>query len=201
MWKLALFLIAVLATTGAAAQSPAVGPQEPAPGLANCNPSQSNRPCKSEFGLFIVTDMIRNTTQKVLDGANAEIQKRGHSSRVSIDALRSFAPRRQQTQHLNQPNEWFIRVPYMLTVKVTIPVTSDRRITIPLDIDFRCNNWQTGDGRIVLRSTTGPASFEGGNILESVFNVGNFIDAQVRNNFVQPPPVTPTRNTVPGSNF
>lgn len=190
MWKQALFLSAVLVTTGAAAQSPAIGPQVPAATLANCNPTQSNAPCRSEFGIFIVTNTIRTTTQKVLDGANAEIQKRGHSSRVSIQSLQTFQPRRLQTQHLNQPNEWFIRVPYILTLKVSIPVTSDRTIGLPIDINFTCNNWQTNNGQIVIRSTTGPASFEGGNILESVFNVGNFIDAQVRGAFVAPPPVT-----------
>lgn len=190
MWKFVVFLCALLATSNVAAQSPAVGPQEPAANLSECSPSQSNAPCKAEFGIFIVTNTIRGTTQKALDAANAQLQKDGRSSRVSIQSLQTYQPRRMQTQHLNQPNEWFIRVPYILTIKVTIPVTSDRRISIPLDINFTCDNWQTNNGQIVIRSSTGPASFEGGNILESVFNIGNFIDAQVRGAFVAPPPVT-----------
>ena len=190
MRKLVLFLIACLATSGAAAQSPAVGPPEPAANLSYCTPTKSNAPCKSDFALSIVTSMIRTMTQKVLDGANEELKKRGHSSRVSIETLRVNLPRRMQTQHLNQPNEWFIHAPYSLTVKVAIPVVADRRIHLPIDINVTCNNWHTDNGQVVVRSVTGPASFEGGSIIEDIFNIGNYIDSQVRKAFVAPPPVT-----------
>lgn len=185
----ALLLAALLlppAHTIAAAQPPASGPPPVNPTLANCTPSQNNAPCRAELGLFLVTNTIRTTAQAKVDATNQQLQAQGRSARASIESLRQWAPARLATDMPDRPNSWFVRVPYILTIKVAIPVTSDRHIGIPIDVNVFCENWQTTAGQIAVHARPGPASFEGGNILEDVFNVGNYIDGQVRSSFSAP---------------
>ncbi|MET3580799.1 hypothetical protein ABID19_003838 [Mesorhizobium robiniae] len=174
----------------AAAQPPPPGPPVPSATLAPCNAAQSNAPCKAELGVFLITNTVRNLAQAKVDATNARLSAEGRSSRASIESLQQWRPSRFATQMPNQPNSWFVKVPYILTIKVSIPVTSDRHIGIPIDVNVFCNNWQTDSSQVIIRSQPGPASFEGGNILEDVFNVGNYIDAQVRSSFSSPLPVT-----------
>lgn len=196
MWKSAFLLSAMLAATSAAAQSPATGPQTPNMALPDCTPDRSNAPCKAELGVSLVTNMIRTIAQQNVDAANARLQQEGRSARASVQSLQMWGPQRTQTQFHNQPNSFHVRIPYILTIKIAIPVTSDRRIGLPIDINVFCSNWHTDNGQVVIHSRPGPASFEGGNILEDVFNVGNYIDSQVRAGFNAP---LPTATAIPNS--
>lgn len=196
MLKKIIILSGLLTATAAAAQSPPVGPPLPQTNLPVCTPSQSNAPCIAELGVFVLTNTIRNKAQERVDATNARLKAEGRSSRASIESLSQWRPHRSQTEMLNQPNSSLVRVPYILRIKVSIPATSDRHIGIPIDVNVFCDNWHTDNGSITVRSKPGPASFEGGNILEDVFNIGNYIDAQVRSGFSAPAPITmPIENT------
>lgn len=178
----AILVSAFLSAATAAAQPTPVGPPP-------------NHTDTTQLPVSSLTSSVRNTAQTKVNQANQSLQAQGKSSRASIEAIRVMArPNRVATQMPNRPNSWYFRVPYMVTIKVDIPVTSDRHIHIPIDVNMFCDNWQTGQGLIVARSQPGPASFEGGNILEDVFNVGNFIDSQVRSAFTPPLPVTTPLN-------
>ncbi|MER8716105.1 MULTISPECIES: hypothetical protein [unclassified Mesorhizobium] len=190
MLKTCTMLFFGLMAATAAAQPPPSGPPVPSAALAPCNPTQSNRPCKAELGVFLITNTVRNLAQAKVDATNAQLAAQGRSSRASIESLKQWRPSRFATQMLNQPNSWFVKVPYILTIKVSIPVTSDRHIGIPIDVNVFCSRWQTDSSQVIIRSQPGPASFEGGNILEDVFNIGSYIDAQVRSSFSAPLPVT-----------
>lgn len=187
-----LFAALILSTIAgaAAAEPPPSGPPVPAPTLPTCKPNQLNAPCKVDLGLYISTNTIRNIAQAKVDSINAYLEAQGHWSRVSIEELKQWRPQRFATDTPNQPNSFYVRVPYILSIKVNIPATSDRHIHIPIDLNVFCDNWHTNAGKVTFRTQPGPASFEGGNILEDVFNVGNYIDAQVRGPFLAPAAVT-----------
>lgn len=180
--KKAILVGAFLSAATAAAQPAPVGPPP-------------NRTDTTQLPVSSLTSSVRNTAQTKVNQTNQSLQAQGKSSRASIESIQVMArPRRVGTDTWNRPNSWHVRVPYMVTIKVDVPVTSDRHIHIPIDVNMFCDNWQTGQGLIVARSQPGPASFEGGNILEDVFNVGNFINSQVRNAFTPPLPVTTPLN-------
>src|SRR5205814_2008365 len=69
---------------------------------------------------------------------------------------------------------------------VNIPNLADRQIYIPLDLNLSCDGWQTGNGVVRIAAVPGPASIEGGNILEDIVFARDFITAQVKANFSAP---------------
>lgn len=179
----ATLVVLVSLASEALAQPPAVGPRTSAT-APPCLPSQPAR-CPGEFSASLIANMVRVTAQLTVDETNTRFRQQDRSARVSIESLQLRRPSRVQTDQINRPNEWIIRFPFTLTLKVDIP-GFDRRIVLPIDVDAACNNWHTRNGKVVFRSRPGPASFEGGNILEDVFNVGSFIDGQVRAGFSPP---------------
>ena len=186
MMKHVVVLCTLLSASTAFGQSPPLGPPESAPGLPQCNADRTNTPCFIELGAFFLTAALRGQTQLSVDSANASLASQGRSSRVSIAGIDQWKPRRIQTQALDEPNSWRILIPYGIELEVSIPWTSNRRIHIPMDVEISCDGWHNGTGRPQAHFLPGPASFEGGNILEDVFNVGNYIDAQVRSGFTAP---------------
>ena len=68
----------------------------------------------------------------------------------------------------------------IISVKVKIPVTSDRTISIPFALNLSCEDWHTGNGTVQIVGQTGPPSIEGGNIIEDVLMVRDLIDNLIR---------------------
>jgi hypothetical protein len=188
----ALFIIALFTATAAAAQPPAVGPAAPGTALPDCAPSQSNAPCKVELGTFLITNFINTIAQQNIAIANTTIQNQHLpvSVHVSIESLKAWAPQRTQTLFEKRPNDWYVHIPYILTAKVAITGTSDRHVGLPIDIGVYCSGWQTNNGTVQVHSTAGPASFEGGNILEAALHLQDLIDQKVRAGFSPPGPVS-----------
>lgn len=167
-----------LSATIATAQPPPIGPP-------------LNRTEEASLSVSVLTSVVRGMAQKTVDETNADLRAEDKSARVSIEELRVFSPQRTQTQTPNRPNSFLVRVPHFLTIKVDIPATFDRHITIPLDVDVFCDNWQErGGGSITVRARPGPAAIEGGSILEDILQVRSFIEAEVRSSFTPPLPVT-----------
>ena len=98
-------------------------------------------------------------------------------------SLRVNKPMRVATLYTNRQNEYYVKIPMNIGLNVDIPHSSDRQIYIPLDIDVHCENWFTRQGKIRVWGQPGPASIEGGNIIEDILTVKRFVDDQVRSNF------------------
>jgi hypothetical protein len=161
-----------LSTFSILAQPTAIGP--------GVNTSQAG-----ELSYFTLKVGVKAKTLDIVNEVNRQLAAAGHSARVELNELKGFKPRRQDTVFLNRPNSTIVRTPFIVRLKVKIPVAADRYIAIPLDLDTACDGWQTGNGRIAVHVQPGPPSFEGGSIIEDILQVRNFIDAQVRNNFPQ----------------
>ncbi|HEX6125153.1 MAG TPA: hypothetical protein VFZ23_07245 [Pyrinomonadaceae bacterium] len=160
------------ATVSISAQPTAIGP--------SANTTQAG-----ELSYFTLKVGVRAKTLDIVNEVNRQLAAGGHSARVELNDLKGFKPRRQDTVFQNRPNSTIVRTPFIVRLKVKIPVVADRYVSIPLDLDTACDGWHTGNGRISVRVQPGPPSFEGGSIIEDILQVRNFIDAQVRNNFPQ----------------
>lgn len=136
-----------------------------------------------ELSYFTLKVGVRATTMDIVKAVNTQLANEGAPARVSLVEVRGFKPRRQDTVFENLPNSTIVRTPFIVRLEVEIPVVANRFISIPIDLDTACDNWQTGAGKIVVRVRPGPPSFEGGSIIEDMLHVRDYIDSQVRNNF------------------
>lgn len=159
------------------AQPPAIGP--------GINTTQAG-----ELSGFTLTAVVRAKCMEIVNEVNAQLQAAGESTRVSLKEVKVFKMRRTNTVFENQPNSAIVRMPFIVTIEVRVPVFGNRFISIPIDIDVACDGWQNAVGNIVVRAIPGPASIEGGSIVEDIIQVRGLIDAKVRNNFVQPTSAT-----------
>ncbi len=172
-----LVLGIALSATIAAAQPPPVGPP----------PNSTN---KNELAVSQLTLLVRGFAQAAVDMANTRLEEENRPARASIEEVRVWPPYRSKTTTPNKPNSWYVRIPYSLRIKVSVPLTSDRHIGIPIDLECFCEGWHTKSGTVTVRSQPGPASIEGGNILEDIVHVRDYLDAQVRSSFTSPLPAT-----------
>jgi hypothetical protein len=172
-----LVLGIALSATVAAAQPPPVGPP-------------INKTNKKELAVSQLTLLVRGFAQAAADMANKTLEEENRPARASIEEVRAWPPYRSKTTTPNKPNSWNVRIPYLVRIKVSLPVTSDRHIGIPVDVECFCEGWHTKSGTVTVRAQPGPASIEGGNILEDVVHVRDYLDAQVRSSFSSPLPVT-----------
>lgn len=163
----------------ASAQPPPIGPP-------------LNHSDKGSVLIRLLTSVMRSRAQTTVDETNARLKAQNKSTRVFIESISVNRPSRSNEVMPNQPNSWFVRVPHVLTIKVAIPHAFDRHIHIPIGLNVFCNNWYTKTGTVIVRSDPGPASIEGGSILEDIISVRDDIDARVRSSFTPPLPVTAT---------
>lgn len=170
-----LFCASVIVTIAGAQPAP-IGPP-------------SNRTTQATVPVSLMTDRIRTRAQLTVDETNLRLAADDESARVSVESLRAYKPSRAKTEMLNEPNSWYVQVPYMLTIKVAIPASFDRHIHIPIAVNVFCSDWHTNHGQISVQSVPGPASIEGGSILEDLIHVRDHIDAKVRNAFNPPLPL------------
>jgi hypothetical protein len=146
---------------------------------------------RASLPVSAIKNFVTTTAQTKVNETNENLRRDGRLTRAALESVRILAkPSRAGTDTLNRPNSFYVRIPFMVTIKADIPATSDRHIGIPVDVNVFCDDWHTGGGKVVARARPGPASFEGGNILEDVINVGNLIDAGVRSAFTPPGPLT-----------
>lgn len=147
---------------------------------------------KVQIGTSILTGFVKTQVQTIVDNINATLQSQGKSIRVQAMPLKAWNPSRFPTEYPDRPNEYYLKLPTIIGINVDIPVTSDRQIYIPLDLNISCKGWQTGSGVVTIVAQPGPASIEGGNILEDVLHIRDYITNQVRSNFSAPMPITQT---------
>jgi hypothetical protein len=149
-----------------------------------------------QLGVSLLTGMVKTTLDKIVTDTNAELARQGKSIRIQALPFKSWPPRREATQYTNRPNEWFIKIPTMIGINVDIPVVADRQIYYPLDLNLACNGWQTGNGVVKVTAKTGPPSVEGGNIIEDIIHIRDYVDSQVKSNL---PQITAVTQTIPNS--
>ncbi len=145
-----------------------------------------------QIGTSILTGFVKTQVQTIVDNINATLQSQGKSIRVQAMPLKSWNPSRFPTEYPDRPNEYYLKLPTIIGINVDIPVAADRQIYIPLDLNISCKGWQTGNGAVTIVAQPGPASIEGGNIIEDVLHIRDYITNQVRSNFSAPMPVTQT---------
>jgi len=141
---------------------------------------------KVQLGVGLLSGFVKVKVAEIVTDANKKISQQ--TKRVTVEALplKVFSPRRVATLHTNRPNQYFVKLPMGISVKVKIPVTSDRIIYIPLDLNLSCEGWQTGNGTVQIVGKTGPPSIEGGNIIEDVLMVRDLIDNLIRSKLTLP---------------
>jgi hypothetical protein len=162
---------------------------------------------QKQIGIGVITSLVKGKVAEIIKNANDAIRARTESVKVELREVRVNKPSRVGTQYTNRPNQWFVKVPMNIHLEVVIPASSNRQIYIPLDINISCDNWHTGRGALRLIAQPGPISVEGGNIIEEVLRVKDFVDSQVKNNLPRlsiidatpgnPPPCS-TIGTSPG---
>jgi hypothetical protein len=157
---------------------------------------QTYRSDAKQLGVSLLTGMVKTTLDKIVTDTNAELARQGKSIRIQALPFKSWPPRREATQYTNRPNEWFIKIPTMIGINVDIPVVSDRQIYYPLDLNLACTGWQTGNGVVKVTAKTGPPSVEGGNIIEDIIHIRDYVDSQVKSNL---PQITAVTQTIPNS--
>lgn len=141
-----------------------------------------------DVGVGLLTGIVKTVAQSYMDSTNANLKREGTSARVSLLPLEFRGPSRTATLNTSRPNEWIVRIPITIGIKVDIPNFFDRRVYVPLDLDVSCDRWHTGAGVIKVTSRPGPPSFEGGSWLENapgLFLIRDYINSLVRTNFPQ----------------
>jgi len=163
-----------------AAQPPAIGPGP--------NTTQAG-----ELSVFTLTVGVKAKTLDIVNATNAQLEAAGESARVSVKEVKALKASRVPTQFDDRPNSMIVRAPLFVNIEVHIPVFGNRFIHIPIDVNVACDGWQNPTGNITVRAVPGPASIEGGSIIEDIIQVRGLIDSNVRNNFTQPlPSVVPS---------
>jgi hypothetical protein len=150
---------------------------------------------QQQIGVGLITGLVKTKTAEIVQRVNDNLRARGESVRVSLQEVKVYAPSRVATEFTNRPNQWFVKVPMNVHLKVDIPASSDRQIYIPLDINISCEGWHTGKGTLRLIAQPGPISVEGGNIIEEAVGLKDYVDSQVRSNF----PTLSMINATPGN--
>lgn len=141
---------------------------------------------KIQLGVGLLSGFVKTKVAEIVTEANKKISQQ--TKRVTVEAmpLRVFSPRRVATLHTNRPNQYYVKLPMGISVKVKIPVTTDRTIYIPFDLNLSCDGWQTGNGTVQIVGQTGPPSIEGGNIIEDVLMVRDLINNLIRSKLTLP---------------
>ncbi|HKZ02827.1 MAG TPA: hypothetical protein VJ180_11330 [Pyrinomonadaceae bacterium] len=141
---------------------------------------------KIQLGVGLLSGFVKTKVAEIVAETNRQISAQTKRVRVEALPLKVFSPRRVATLHTNRPNQYYVKLPIGISVKVRIPLTTDRLIYIPLDLNLSCEGWQTGNGTVQIVGQTGPPSIEGGNIIEDVLMVRDLINNLIRSKLTLP---------------
>ncbi|NUS99420.1 MAG: hypothetical protein HOP96_00395 [Sphingomonas sp.] len=137
-----------------------------------------------QVGVGVITSIVRGKTNEIVTKTNQSLKDSGHGNiSVSLKSLRVNKPMRVASLYTNRQNQWYVKIPMNIGLNVNIPYSSDRQVYIPLDINVSCENWFTRQGRVKFYGQPGPISIEGGNLIEDILRVKQYVDNEVRRNF------------------
>jgi hypothetical protein len=72
-----------------------------------------------------------------------------------------------------------VHQPLSIRIDIDIPWVSNRAVYLPLDIEAVCDGWHRSAGLVRFYLAPGPASVEGGSLVEEIVRVRDTIDAKV----------------------
>ena len=176
MSAVSLLIAFLMTAVPAHAQPPALGP-------ASFSSDQQS------IGQSVLTGIVQTLAANTVAATNTTLQNQGKSYRLELMPLQSWPAYRIATTYPDQPNQYYVKLPTIVGINVNIPILSDRQIYIPLDLNISCDGWQTGSGVVTVRSQAGPPSIEGGNIIEDILQIRDYVTAQVRSGVTLPAPV------------
>jgi hypothetical protein len=180
---------------------PRPAPVEVVPYIASFSPAlgpPAPRDPINDLGVqAILTAVLRNKVDEVVAGINA-----GNANSTDVRAKVSWSfnvwgPSMFATQYTDRPNENYANVPYLLDFYVHdiekhtaigwISVPATRHITMGINLQMFCDQWQTGQGHLKLVPRSDPPYLDNSQgALEQVVNfflantVTSYIDSQVR---------------------
>ena len=134
----------------------------------------------NQLPVSVVINFVRTTVQNAVDSANAQIHQQHPSISVQLQSLTTNVPYRTPTTNNDRPNQTYVDVLMLITLNVSIPATSDRSISIPLDINATCDGWQTGKGTLKLIAKPGDPYVEGGNTIEEILHIKDLINNAIK---------------------
>src|SRR5688572_19753508 len=120
----------------------------------------------TQLGVGLLSGFVKTKVAEIVTDANKNISQQTKRATVEAMPLNVFSPRRVATLHTNRPNQFYVKLPMIISLRVKIPITTDRIISIPFALNLSCEGWQTGSGTVQIVGQTGPPSIEGGNIIE-----------------------------------
>ncbi len=152
-----VLLIALLFGFGlfaqALAQPPAQGPNDPGPN-ANSLPTA------------LLTGLLKAKVEEVLATTNAELAARNDFRARLSYSFTEYAPHILATQHLDRPNQRYVRNAYIFTYNVTnmqkhtalgwISYPFSRKITQSIEVNVTCNRWFLSTGEITISAQGDP---------------------------------------------
>jgi hypothetical protein len=141
---------------------------------------------KISLGVGVLTGIVKTKVAETVTKANEMIHQQTNKVTVEALPLKVYSPMRVATLYTNRPNQYYVKLPIDIAIKVRIDFTSDRMIYIPLDLNLSCEGWETGKGKVQIVAKTGPPSIEGGNIIEDVIRVRDYINNQIKSNLTLP---------------
>jgi hypothetical protein len=125
------------------AQPPAQGPAAPSP---NAFPFQHSG----------VTNILSTAVNQAIAGASKQLP-----GLVSLSwSYDTWSPSVFQTQFQDRPNEFYVKIPYILTYTASVPLVASLNFTQALDVDFYCEGWQTGQGKLTIKQVLYPPYFD-----------------------------------------
>lgn len=176
--------VILFAVTAFAQTPPAIGPD-------------SYQSDKAQIGIGIFTSFVKTNLDKIMSDTNTALSSRGTGAHVElIMPLQVANPFRLATEYPNRFNQYYVKLPMIVGIHLSIPHTSDRQIYYPLDLNISCDQWFTGNGTVRVIASPGPPSVEGGNVIEDALFVRDYINTAIRNYLPQIAAVT---QTIPNS--
>ena len=134
---------AIFAAASANAQPPAQGPAAPSPNALGLQHSG-------------VTAILSKAVNQALSDASKKLP-----DVVSLSwTYDTWPPSMFQTQNTDRPNEFFVKMPYILSYTASLPVVGGLTITQALDVDVYCEGWQTGQGVLTIQQVLYPPYFD-----------------------------------------
>ncbi|MBC7925673.1 MAG: hypothetical protein H7039_08455 [Bryobacteraceae bacterium] len=131
--------------------SPAQGPVAPAPNSVIQQLSVEG----------FLTLMVRGSIEQQITDMNATLAA-GDSqrARLSLEQVSVWSPWLTQTQHTVRPNDRYVKVPYIVELKVSniewkqgskwLSYPWSRKISMAIDVNNFCTGWQWGGGNIKI---------------------------------------------------
>ncbi|HLK49613.1 MAG TPA: hypothetical protein VKT49_15830 [Bryobacteraceae bacterium] len=170
----------ILAAMPVHAQPPAQGPAAPSQNAFSFQHSG-------------VTNILSNAVNQALSAASKKLP-----GIVSLSwSYDTWSPSMFQTQNQDRPNEFFVKMPYILSYTASVPLVGGLTITQALDVDVYCEGWQTGKGALTIRQVLYPPYFDQNqySIAAEILQIPGLVNPYVEAALAQLPSGTNTSTT------